>query len=311
MPDATSPDATAPDATSPDPTSPAAGPAASEQGRRPSAARADLRLLRSEMALVLSRRRNLVMLGVLVLLTALVGVGIELASSDGPDGGGGPPFLATVTENGLFLAFAALTASLPVFLPLVVAVVAGESVAGEASNGTLRYLLVTPVDRTRLLAVKLVATVLYAALAALAVSLTGVVVGLLLFPVGDVVLLSGTTAPYAEGLLRLAAVTAYVVAMLTTVAALGLLVSTLTEVPVAAMSATAIVVVLVQIMGQVPQLSWLHPWLFTDGWLRFADLLRDPVADDGVAGGLLLQLGWVVVLVAAAWARMTSKDVTS
>lgn len=288
-------------------TSPATRPA---PAGRPSAVGADLRLLRSELALVLSRRRNLVMLGVLALLTALVGVGVELASAD-PSDGGGPPFLASVTENGLFLAFAALTASLPVFLPLVVAVVAGESVAGEASSGTLRYLLVTPVDRTRLLAVKLTATVLYGALAALTVSLTGVVVGLVLFPVGDVVLLSGTTASYGEGLLRLAAVTAYVTAMLAVVAALGLLVSTLTEVPVAAMSATAIVVVLVQIMGAVPQLSWLHPWLFTDGWLRFADLLRDPVAYDGPVRGLLLQAGWAVVLLAAAWARMTTKDVTS
>ncbi|MEJ5914260.1 ABC transporter permease [Pseudokineococcus sp. 1T1Z-3] len=279
--------------------------------RRPSGAAADLRLLRSELALVLRRRRNVVMLGVLALLTALVGVGIRLASGGGGGTGGGPPLLATVTENGLFLAFASLTASLPVFLPLVVSVVAGESVAGEASSGTLRYLLLTPVDRTRLLAVKLLATVLYGALAVLTIALTGVLVGLVLFPVGDVVLLSGTTASYGEGLLRLAAVSAYAAAMLTTVAALGLLVSTLTEVPVAAMSATAIVVVLVQIMGQVPQLSWLHPWLFTDGWLRFADLLRDPVLLTGARDGLLLQAGWVVVLVAAAWARLTSKDVTS
>ncbi|WP_298988706.1 ABC transporter permease [uncultured Pseudokineococcus sp.] len=281
-------------------------------GRRPSGAAADLRLLRSELALVLSRRRNVVMLVVLALLTALVGVGVDLATSDADPGtGGGPPFLASLTQNGLFLAFASLTASLPVFLPLVVSVVAGESVAGEASSGTLRYLLVTPVDRTRLLVTKFVATVLYAAVAALAIAVTGVLVGLVLFPVGDVVLLSGTTASYGEGLLRLAAVTAYATAMLTTVAALGLLASTLTEVPVAAMSATAIVVVLVQITGQVPQLSFLHPWLFTDGWLRFADLLRDPVALGGVGDGLLLQAGWVVVLLAAAWARMTSKDVTS
>ncbi|WP_298802590.1 ABC transporter permease [uncultured Pseudokineococcus sp.] len=288
------------------------GGASAAAGRRPSGAAADLRLLRSELALVLSRRRNVVMLVVLALLTALVGVGVDLATGDADPGtGGGPPFLASLTQNGLFLAFASLTASLPVFLPLVVSVVAGESVAGEASSGTLRYLLVTPVDRTRLLVTKFVATVLYAAVAALAIAVTGVLVGLVLFPVGDVVLLSGTTASYGEGLLRLAAVTAYATAMLTTVAALGLLVSTLTEVPVAAMSATAIVVVLVQIMGQVPQLSFLHPWLFTDGWLRFADLLRDPLALGGVGDGLLLQAGWVVVLLGAAWARMTSKDVTS
>ena len=99
--------------------------------------------------------------------------------------------------------------------------------------------------------------------------------------------------------------------MLATVAALGLCVSTLTEVPVAAMSATAIVVVLVQILAQVPQLSVIHPWLFSTGWLSFGDLLRDPVAWGGVADGLLLQAAWVAVLLAAAGGRVTTKDVTS
>ena len=188
---------------------------------------------------------------------------------------------------------------------------AGESVAGEAQSGTLRYLLVTPVDRTRLLVVKYVATLVYGLLGALTIAVTGVVTGLVLFPFGDVVLLSGTSTSYADGLVRLAGVTVYAALMLATVAALGLFVSTLTEVPVAAMSATAIAVVLVQIMGQVPQLDWLHPFLFTDGWLRYADLLRDPVSWSGMGQGVVLQAAWIAVLLAAAWARMTSKDVTS
>ena len=279
----------------------------------PSGLRGDLRFLRSEVSLVLHRRRNLVMLGVLSLLTILVGVGIWWAGRGRGDAGAGdaPPLFSSITDNGLFLAFAALTASLPIFLPLVVSVVAGESVAGEAQSGTLRYLLVTPVDRTRLLAVKYVATLVYGLLGALTIAVTGILVGLVLFPFGDVVLLSGTSTSYADGLARLAGVTLYAALMLATVAALGLLVSTLTEVPVAAMSATAIAVVLVQIMGQVPQLDWLHPFLFTDGWLRFADLLRDPVSWSGMGQGVLLQGAWIAVLLAAAWARMTGKDVTS
>lgn len=289
----------------PETTAPADG------GRAPSALRGDLRFLRSEVSLVLHRRRNLVMLGVLSLLTVLVGIGIWWAGRGRGDAGGGPPLFSSITDNGLFLAFAALTASLPIFLPLVVSVVAGESVAGEAQSGTLRYLLVTPVDRTRLLVVKYLAILFYGFLGALTISVTGVVVGLVLFPVGDVVLLSGTSAPYGDGLVRLAGVTLYAALMLATVAALGLFASTLTEVPVAAMSATAIAVVLVQIMGQVPQLDWLHPFLFSDGWLRFADLLRDPVVWGGMGQGLVLQGAWIVVLLAAAWARMTSKDVTS
>ena len=302
------------------PTPPAAGdptPAVGALGTAPArgrgaAAARDVRFLLSEIALVMSRRRNLVMLAALALATVLIGVAIELATPDaGPGQGGGPPFLSAITENGLFLAFTTLAVSLPVFLPLAVSVVSGEAVAGEASSGTLRYLLVTPVDRTRLLAVKFVATTVYGLVGAFVISVTGVLVGALLFPVGDITLISGATVSYGEGLLRLLAVTLYVAAMLATVAALGLFVSTLTEVPVAAMSATAILVVVVEILTAVPQLSVIHPWLFFTEWLNFGDLLRSPIAWDGIVSGLSLQAGWIAVLLALAWARMTSKDVTS
>jgi ABC-2 type transport system permease protein len=266
------------------------------------------RLLRSELRLVLTRRRNVAMLAVLALATTLIGVAIEVSGPSPEDDG--PAFLARVTENGLFLCFTALVASLPVFLPLAVSVVAGESVAGEASTGTLRYLLVVPVDRTRLLLVKYASVVVYALVAALTVAVTGVVVGALLFGLGDLTLLSGATVGLGEGLLRALAVALYVAAMLTTVAALGLAVSTLTEVPVAAMSATAIAVVVVEILDAVPQLAAVHPWLFTEYWLAFGDLLRDPVVLDAVWHGLAVQAGWAAVLLALAWARLTSRDVT-
>ncbi len=289
---------------------PAAGAPVPAPGRAAVLAR-DVRFLLSEVGLVMSRRRNLVMLGALALATVLIGVAIEVASPDADAGQGGPPFLSAITENGLFLAFTTLAVSLPVFLPLAVSVVSGEAVAGEASSGTLRYLLVTPVDRTRLLAVKFLAITFYGLVGAFVISVTGVIVGALLFPVGDITLISGATVSYGEGLLRLLGVTLYVAAMLATVAALGLFVSTLTEVPVAAMSATAILVVVVEILTAVPQLSVIHPWLFFTEWLNFGDLLRSPVAWEGIVSGLWLQAGWIVVLLALAWARMTSKDVTS
>ena len=67
------------------------------------------------------------------------------------DAAGGPDFISGITGNGLFVAFAALTVELPLFLPLAVATIAGDSVAGEANIGTLRYLLTIPAGRTRLL----------------------------------------------------------------------------------------------------------------------------------------------------------------
>ena len=274
-------------------------------------ARISSRLLRSELRLVFTRRRNLAILAVLACAPVLLGIAIKLGSRTGRGGGGGPAFIGQITQNGLFLAFTSLVVTLPLFLPLVVSVVSGEAVAGEASTGTLRSLLVVPVGRTRLLVVKFAGILAYAFAATLVVGLSAIVVGFALFPTGPVTLLSGTVIPLGNALLRVALVALYVAAMLATVAAIGLFVSTLTEVPLAAMATTAIIVVTVEILDAVPQIASIHPWLFTNWWLSFGDLLRDPVALDQMTRGLLVSIAYVAVFSALAWARFTTRDVTS
>ena len=138
-----------------------------------------LRLLRSELRLVFGRRRNIALLGALACVPILIAVAIRLAGPPrrGDGGGGGPAFLGSITDNGLFVAFTALVVTLPLFLPLAVSVAAGEAVAGEASIGTLRNLLVVPVGRTRLLLVKFAGIVAFGIAAALTVGAAGVLIG--------------------------------------------------------------------------------------------------------------------------------------
>ena len=93
----------------------------------------------------------------------------------------------------------------------MIAVVAGDSIAGEAGLGTLRYLLTVPAG-TRLLSVKYVAVVIFGLAACLLVSAVSLIMGAILFPIGPVTLLSGTTVSLADGLLRLLYVTLYVAA---------------------------------------------------------------------------------------------------
>lgn len=267
------------------------------------------RFLRSELSLVFRRPRNLVILAVLAAAPVLLGVVLKVA---GPgNGGGGPAFLSHITNNGLFLAFTALTVMLPLFLPLAVAVASGEAVAGEAATGTLRTLLVVPVSRTRLLAVKYVGILAYALVGVLVVALMGVLVGAALFPSGPVTLLSGSAVPYVDALGRALLVALYVAAMLAGVGALGLFLSTLTEVPLAAMAATAIITVVVEILDAVPQLHAIQPYLFTHQWLAFADLLRTPIDAHAMVTGLLTQAAYVAILATASWARLTTKDISS
>ena len=268
------------------------------------------RFLRSELGMVFGRRRNLAILAVLAGIPIVIAIAIKVTApvNDGRDG---PPFLFSITANGIFVALTALTVVLPLFLPLAVAVVAGESVAGEASLGTLRYLLVVPVSRTRLLAVKYAGALAYCLAAAFIVAVVGTLMGALLFPIGPVTLLSGTQVSYGAGLARLLLVALYIAAMMAGLAAIGLFVSTLTESAIAAMATTAVLAVLSQVLNQVPQLDWLAPWLFSHYWLDYGDLLRDPIATGAVTKGLAATAAYVLIFGSLAWSRITTKDVSS
>jgi hypothetical protein len=115
------------------------------------------RFLRSELRLIYGRRRNIAGMAVLAVVPIIIAFAVKYSGSPRGGGGGGGGeggFIGQATNNGLFVGLAALTVELPLFLPLAVAVVAGDAVAGEANVGTLRYLLARPVQRTRLLAVK-------------------------------------------------------------------------------------------------------------------------------------------------------------
>ncbi|ANB07934.1 ABC transporter permease [Streptomyces ambofaciens] len=276
-------------------------------------------LLSSELRITFRRWRTLALLGVLAAVPVLVGIAVKIETSDGAsfgDGGGGgggqgPAFISQVSNNGLFLVFTALAATLPFFLPMAVGVIAGDAIAGEASAGTLRYLLVAPAGRTRLLLAKYATVIVFCLAATLVVAVSALAVGALLFPVGDLVTISGTRITYAEGLGRALLIALVVAASLLGVAALGLFVSTLTGSGIAAMATTVGLLITVQILDQIPQLDAVQPYFFSHYWLSFADLMREPVHWDDLVRNLGLQGLYAAVFGSAAWARFTAKDITS
>jgi ABC-2 type transport system permease protein len=272
---------------------------------RPSAGRHTVALFASELHLVFGRARTWVLLGVLAAVPILVGVAIRISGSSGDAEG----FLGQVAGNGLFLVVASLALSLPFFLPTAVTVISGESLAGEASLGTLRNLITAPAGRSRLLAAKMVALAVFCFAATMTVWLSGLIAGLVLFPVGNVVLLSGTTVSLADGLLRAFGIAVLIALSLMGLAAIGLFVSSLTSTPLAAMAATFGAFIMLGILSAIPQISWIHPWLLMYGWPSFADLLRDPPYWDAIVRNLLMQGAYLLVFYAAAWARITSRDV--
>jgi ABC-2 type transport system permease protein len=267
------------------------------------------RLLRSELWLIFGRRRNWAGLAVLAAVPTLIAVAVKVSPPGG--GGGGPNFFASITSNGLFVALAALTVELPLFLPLAVAAISADAIAGESNLGTLRYLLTVPVGRTRMLAVKYTAIVIFAVTATLLVAAVGTVLGLVLFGGGPVTVLSGAQIPFAQGVLRLLGVCAYIACGLAALGAVGLFVSTLTEQPIGATVAIVIVNVASFVLDTIPQLSWLHPYLLTHYWMGYGDLLRDPVSWSGITQGALVAGAYALIFWTAAWARFSGRDVTS
>jgi len=277
-------------------------------------ARAWLRFFRSELRQVFLRRRNLLLLAVVALFPILIGAGLRLAShprGGGGGGGGGLSFVTELTGNGIFLSFIALSILLTLVMPVVVAVVAGDSIAGEAGYGTLRYLLAVPAGRTRLLAVKYGVIVVFALAVTFVVTAVALATGAVLFPIGPVTLLSGTTVSLAEGILRLMFVSLYVAAAMAALGAIGLAISTLTEHAIGAIAALAIFVVASEVADQVPQFAVIQPYLPTHWWNSFDSLLRVPIDSSTLLKGLLSFAVYLVIFGSFAWARFTTADVTS
>jgi ABC-2 type transport system permease protein len=273
---------------------------------RPNAGRHTLALFTSELHLVFGRARTQVGLGVLAAVPLLIGIAIKLSGNDS----GAEGFLGQVAGNGLFLIVASLGLSLPFFLPTAVTVISGESLAGESSLGTLRNLLTAPAGRSRLLAAKMVALAVFCLAATMTIWISGLIVGFVLFPVGDVLLLSGTTVSLTEGLVRALGIAVVISGSLLGLAGIGLFVSSLTSTPLAAMAATFGAFIVLGILTAIPQLHAIHPWLLMYRWPSFADLLRDPPYWHEIGLNLLLQAGYLAVFYTAAWARITSRDIT-
>ncbi|HYT10444.1 MAG TPA: ABC transporter permease [Mycobacteriales bacterium] len=267
-----------------------------------------------ELRKLLRRPRTWIVILLIDALPTLVAV--LLAITDlAPRPGAGPAFLSAVLSNGLLFPAAALAIVLPLFLPVSVAIVAGDSIAGEAQAGTLRYLLVRPAGRTRLLVAKLVAVVVFVALAIVVVTVTAYFVGTSLFgspPVGQsVASISGTPLTAQQAVTRTLLAMAYVAFSMLGVAAVALFLSTVTDSPLAAAMGALAFLVASSLLLTLDAAGALKPYLPTRYWLAFVDLFRQPILWRDVVRGVALQGVYLLVLLGAAWANFATKDVKS
>jgi len=275
-----------------------------------------LRFLGSELALVAGRRRNQAGVLVLMALPIAIVVGNKVSGQGDGRGGTGAGFVDQITSNGIFAAFAALTIELGLFLPLGIAMVSGDAVAGEAQAGTLRYLLARPAGRTRLLVAKLVTVLVFVAMAVVVVVVTGYFVGTSLFGTGqlaggNIVSVSGEPLSPHQAALRTLLAMAYVAFSMLGVAAMAVFLSTLTDSPLAAAMGALAFLVASSLLLTLDAADSIRPYLPTRYWLAFVDLFRQPILWRDIVRGVGLQSLYVAVLLGAAWANFSTKDIKS
>ena len=270
-----------------------------------------------ELRKLFRRPRTWLTIALLDLLPTIVAILVAITHA-APRPGQGPAFLSAVLSNGSLFAVAALAIVLPLFLPVAVAIVAGDAVAGEAQGGTLRYLLIRPVGRTRLLVAKLVATFAFVAVSVVIVAGTGYIVGRLVLGHGAqasisaaVTSVSGSSLTPGQIVWRTIITIGYVAFSMIGVAAMALFLSTLTDSPLSATIGALAFLIGSSLLLTLSAARALMPYLPTRYWLSFIDLFRDPILWRNVERGVALQAVYVLVLLGAAWANFATKDIKS
>ncbi|GAA1040746.1 ABC transporter permease [Virgisporangium ochraceum] len=275
-----------------------------------------------ELSKLFRRPRMYVIVALLCLLPLIVAIFLATTRIPPPPGQGGA-FLAAVLGNGALYPAAAMALLLRVFLVVAVAVLAGDAVDGEATGGTLRYLLIRPVGRTRLLVAKLVAMVAFVLFAIAMVVLTSYITGVLLLGTGpattggvvvlppDVTSLSGGVISPTELVARMLGTIGYITLSMLGVASIALFLSTLTDSALGAAMGALSVLVTSQVLVTLDAAESVKPYLPTRYWLAWIDFFRDPILWRDIERGALLQLVYVAVLLGCAWANFKTRDITS
>ncbi len=267
------------------------------------------RLLRAELRFILRRPRTMIALGLAAVVPIVAGIGVSVASSpqNNPDqvvqG-----IAAIVAGNGLILPVFVLLLSMTMLLPLVGTMWSADAISGEAAAGGLRNLLLAPVGRARLLAVKAFGVAVMCLAAVIVMSVVGVIAGMTILGGHGMLTISGSTLTVGESLGRIALLTALVTIQMWGVAAVALAISAWTDHPLVVLSVTLGGVIIFSVLTAISSLDWLHPMLITTSWPQLADVVRDPMPTDALTEGVLRAACYIVIGYSLALGRMAARD---
>jgi len=238
--------------------------------RRPST----LTVYRWELRKLVSQKRTYLGLGLIVILPLFFVIFQNVHQRGGH--GGENIFAAQIEQSGLATPVLMLLFLSAFMLPLVAALVAGDIVANEDGNGTLKTILTRSVDRGQVFAAKALAAMTYALIAVFLSAVVATAAGVASWGFHSVRSFSGTVVPASEALLLVFAANAIYLIPLFAVVSIGVLLSTATHNSAAAVVGTIGLVILLYIVSGIPGLEGAQPYLLTQQFQNWQGLLRTP-----------------------------------
>jgi len=263
------------------------------------------RIYRWEIAKLLAQKRTYLGLGAAMIVPVIFVVVLQLQS-------GGPndvPLGRYIRDSGIVTPLVVLLFMSIWGFPLITALVAGDIVASETHNGTLKTILTRSRERGQVFAGKAMATLTYTFAIVVLMGVVGVVAGSAAFGFHSFTSLSGTPVSAGRGLgLMFASLLVYVLP-LAGIAAFGLLLSTVTRNSAASVVGTLMFALFMQLLGVLPGTQAIRPYLLGTQFDAWHGFLRTPADWTPVIRAIWLSALYIVLPTIAAYLVFLRRDV--
>ena len=271
---------------------------------------------RIELIRQLKRKRTLVAFILLTALPLIVVAAVKFGPSSNDNGGGGfgdgdLDLVGLATSGGWNFALTMMFFASGFLLLILVAMFTGDTVASEASWSTLRYLLIAPVPRRRLLTIKLGVALLLSFISIVILVAFSYLVGVIAFGVGELSTPTAGVFTNTEALWRMSVISVYIFITLLFAAGIAFLMSVLTDVPLGAVGSAVVIVIVSNILDAIDALGDLRQWLPTDYGAAWVGALNREIDWSGMSRGVAYSIVSFIILITVAYLRFDRKDITS
>jgi ABC-2 type transport system permease protein len=265
------------------------------------------KVYRWEVAKLLAQKRTYLGLGS-AMLVPLVFVIVLVLQTGGPND---VPLGRYIRDTGLAVPFVVLFFMSIWGFPLITALVAGDIVAAESHNGTLKTILTRSRERGEVFAGKVLASFSYTLVVVVAMGIVGLVAGSIAWGFHPLTSLSGTKVSAPHGLGLLAASLGLYVLPLVGIAAFGLLLSTVTRNSAASVVGTLMWALLMQLLGVLPGTEPIRPYLLGTQFEAWHGFLRVPADWSPVIRAIWVCALYIALPVIAAYLVFLRRDVAA